>query len=1365
MPKKDKFERLLDLIQYGKTPAIKKAAASQIGKLQAEFAYDLSTLLHKLYPLLMHHDFECRRAAASALESLISECRQERMIWQTGRPLMKLSQFDLSRIISKASSSKPPGFLTHNQTQHMKAADDYKDEVFSISPESKVAELCEISERMINKLNSPNWFYRHGAVLCLLATINPRCPRDYIEDLSVRLLNLIALDRFKDFSMDVVKVPVVDPACHLLARCFMQNIEESIPILEQFHSYHEDDDNSQDDGWSLRFAFWTIIQHMLMIDKKCLDPAWIQKMFFETIKNKSDDSDEEVVAASIETINLIIPLLPNPNQTASRIYLDIFSEAEELTSANTASTQSLDLFIKEANITDFIDEDTFDLVFNHCSFPNSSTREALYNFICTLLDHHDLEIYEDLDFLDFAKKLFVFIVNEPSQELFTKSINMITCLNNLMEEKDLFFNEKYCIEIMEVLSAEMSKDVKKITRIMPVVIELSKIAQINEESPVFSNCKSFWCIVLLLILCLNLNTKMPVFTGVSNNNFTRDPISTLISLFQLDKDKVIDMIPRIAEIRISALRLFISKYVGRMLKDYLYDDVINQLIQMNADYEIQMIKHFSESLKENSDDSPNLHFSYQQALKSSPRPPKIDVAQTIAINAVYKPPIKLDEIFDILQLLYCVMSKMTLNSQTIIMIVKTMMRIDQQKASMLAYVSDLYAKFKPSVFLSHFIRQIENKRNLPFGPIEFIDLFLTDFDTTKLDLLSWASFFVSPALQNFASQDETIRRMSAHSLAQIVRILPLDNGDCKSLPKEMHELKAKSMEYLMPLFDITKSPEYILDPPPNFSFMGNNAGIRHYQRDGINWLGFLFKYGLNGILADDMGLGKTFQCLCAVSNAHTQEIESIISGTNPEFRSSQTKPLSLVLCPPSVITHWCREVNNFFPHLRVTAVFQKSESLSTSQINNLDGILVTSYNIAKSCNSMVSSRVFTYCVLDEGHIIKNKSSNTAKAVMTIRARHRLILSGTPIQNNVTELWNLMDFLMPGFLGDRKAFNEKYERYIKKMFKPDASEKDTEKGQECLQSLHNQVLPFIMRRLRSVVLNELPDCVYFYQECLMTPLQKQLFNQLRATNTLPDGTEIDEHVFTKMKKERDLCIHPCLIDPQIHPVIEYSAKLKELKKVLLTQIGLGGGKEAMKNRALLFAQSSQTIDTVIKIVLKDLSGITYDIFDGRVPERERAAVLDRFNRDDGPDLLLLTTSIGGLGLNLQVANNVIFLENSWNFTEDDQAIARSHRMGQKRTVTVFNLITKGTIEERIIEKQRLKRQMVSTIINDDNAQNQTDMTMIQDQLYADEQHDNNQSSNAKMTKQEIIKESEKLVTNPEQYINDYKNDDVWASERK
>ncbi|KAH0795468.1 SNF2 family protein [Histomonas meleagridis] len=1057
MAKKNKFERLIDLIHKGKTRAIRTVAAIQIGHLQKEFSYDLSYILFKLYPLFLDNDFECRRAAGIALENLIPLSRPNFQSWNVNRPFMKLKSFNLEDIIQKCEP------LLRGTSTSIPS--------FHVDEESRLSELCQISEDMIPKLTSQRWEFRHGAVQCLLRSIQSHVPSDYLEDLSVRVFTLLALDRFKDFSGDMVVFPVVEPASHLLARCLMQNVQSGLDILEQFRLRKSTDD------WGLRQSFWIVVHHMLKVDKNCIDPNWLQPRLFEAFSEAGDA--DEVTAAALKAVMKILPYFSQIDQITSGIW-ELLINSEDIDPYNYPCLKALKVIIEKCQFSEFIDEDTFSIV-THCQYPSIATRRASYLLLESLFSLKDHEVYEDFDFHQYTLQLFNCSLNERDKEIYSLSIHVINKYQELMRYRGIYFDSTFAVKVCDYLA----EDIQKLPNIMPLLIELAHYLEVNDEHPVFKNCKSIW-------------------------------------------------------------------------KDY-------------------------------------------------------------------------------------------------------------------------------------------------------------------------------------------IRRMASHSLAQIVKLLPLDDGDLSIFPDNLHNAKIKSMKYLKPLFDISQAPKCILNPLPNFESIPNGK-IKDYQVNGINWLWFLYQYGLNGILADDMGLGKTFQCLSVISNAHTKE----------NFETNSNSAFSIIVCPSSIIHHWASETQQFYPQINVNPIYSKTE-LNVQNFHMMNGLLIISYQNVRNLIPIIRQRKFVYCVLDEGHIIKNKSTKVSEAVVQIIAQHRLILTGTPIQNNVTELWTLMDFLMPGFLGTKEEFQTKYQRPIKKMFKPEATELETELGQQILTSLHNQVLPFIMRRLKINVMSELPPKVIYDEVFKMTDKQREVLQSIRSKHAINSDDEINEHTFVKMKKERKLCIHPCLVDPSIPHLLEYSAKLKELKSLLLSRLGFGGGKTSMRNRVLIFTQSTQTIEITVEILLSKIEGLTYTILDGNVAERDRHKIIDNFNKEDGPDILLLTTSVGGLGLNLQVANIVIFMENSWNFTDDDQAIARAHRMGQTKQVTVFNLITDETIESRILETQKQKRKVAQAIINDENE----DVQGNAGEIFKDDEIEIKKPANEKRLTMAQIANMQQQDEDPNQYKEDYRQqDEMW-----
>jgi len=392
------------------------------------------------------------------------------------------------------------------------------------------------------------------------------------------------------------------------------------------------------------------------------------------------------------------------------------------------------------------------------------------------------------------------------------------------------------------------------------------------------------------------------------------------------------------------------------------------------------------------------------------------------------------------------------------------------------------------------------------------------------------------------------------------------------------------------------------------------------------------------------------------------------------------------------------------------------------------------------------------------------NTKASKAVRAISAGHRLLLSGTPIQNSVMELWAIFDFLMPGFLGTAKEFRSKYGKPISASRDPKSTDKEREAGTLAMESLHKQVLPFILRRLKDDVLVELPPKIIQDYYCDMNPLQMQLYedfsNQMiqsgfqasTIAENMDEVMELDDgmgatkksenHVFQALQYLRKLCSHPKLVLKPSHPKyneiirelkarnatlsdLDISPKLLSLREVLL-ECGIGtiendpnsfgfaqasplGGFDTMidrnsgGHRALIFAQMKTMLDIVENdLFRKHMPSVSYLRLDGDVELTKRHGVVTRFNADPTIDVLLLTTHVGGLGLNLTGADTVIFLEHDWNPAKDLQAMDRAHRLGQKRTVNVYRLITRGTLEEKVLGLQRFKTLLANSIVNKSNS---------------------------------------------------------------
>ncbi|KAK5013968.1 TATA-binding protein-associated factor mot1, partial [Cryomyces antarcticus] len=348
----------------------------------------------------------------------------------------------------------------------------------------------------------------------------------------------------------------------------------------------------------------------------------------------------------------------------------------------------------------------------------------------------------------------------------------------------------------------------------------------------------------------------------------------------------------------------------------------------------------------------------------------------------------------------------------------------------------------------------------------------------------------------------------------------------------------------------------------------------------------------------------------------------------------------------------------------------------------------------------LASLNWNYCVLDEGHLIKNPKAKTTQAVKRLASNHRLILSGTPIQNNVLELWSLFDFLMPGFLGTEKVFHDRFAKPIAASRFSKSSSKEQEAGALAIEALHKQVLPFLLRRLKEEVLNDLPPKILQNYYCDLSDLQKKLFEDFRkkegktlAEQATSGDKDAKQHIFQALQYMRKLCNSPAMVMKEGHKQydaiqkylarqnsnirdIAHAPKLTALRD-LLVDCGIGvdnseNGEIAAAtsavspHRALVFCQMKEMLDMVQNEVLKKLlPSVQYMRLDGSVEANKRQDIVNKFNSDPSYDVLLLTTSVGGLGLNLTGADTVIFVEHDWNPQKDLQAMDRAHRIGQKK----------------------------------------------------------------------------------------------------
>ena len=443
--------------------------------------------------------------------------------------------------------------------------------------------------------------------------------------------------------------------------------------------------------------------------------------------------------------------------------------------------------------------------------------------------------------------------------------------------------------------------------------------------------------------------------------------------------------------------------------------------------------------------------------------------------------------------------------------------------------------------------------------------------------------------------------------------------------------------------------------------------LREYQRLGLGWLTFLRQFGLGGCLADDMGLGKTVQVL------------ALLDDVRGEIKAAGTHRPSLVVVPRSLVHNWIAEAARFTPALRVIDYTGADRHARRQELETAD-LVVTTYGTLRRDAVRLREVEFEYAILDEAQAIKNAASLSAKASRLLRARHRLAVTGTPVENHVGELWSLFEFLNPGMLGRATAF-----RGVR------FESGDAHSNEWLTRALR----PYILRRTKERVLTELPAKTEQTLYCDMERKQRRLYDELRDHYRRALGRRIDVHGLARSKMHvleallrlRQAACHPGLIDPR--RADEPSAKLVVLRAQLDEVLSEG-------HKALVFSQFTQ----LLAIVRRDLDarGVVYEYLDGRT--RDRAARVARFQQDEACGLFLVSLKAGGQGLNLTAADYVFLLDPWWNPAVEAQAIDRTHRIGQTRRVFAYRLLCKDTVEVKIAQLQARKRELVSTILADD-----------------------------------------------------------------
>ena len=453
---------------------------------------------------------------------------------------------------------------------------------------------------------------------------------------------------------------------------------------------------------------------------------------------------------------------------------------------------------------------------------------------------------------------------------------------------------------------------------------------------------------------------------------------------------------------------------------------------------------------------------------------------------------------------------------------------------------------------------------------------------------------------------------------------------------------SKYVSNVVKKFDKVKSKNY--EVPKDL-----NATLRDYQVSGFEFFKTLSDYQFGGILADEMGLGKTIQTIA--------------------FLLSNKDKKSIVITPTALIYNWKNELEKFAPTLKV-GLLHAAKSEREKILDNIDNydVILTTYTTYKNDIDKYKNINFDYCIIDEAQNIKNPDAIITKAIKNVNAKVKFALTGTPIENNLMELWSIFDFIMPGYLYNKSKFKSIFVNNDKNIIE-----------------LKNLIKPFILRRTKKEVITELPDKI---EQKIIIDLEKEHKRAYKGyvnliTRKIKENNQDNITVFSYLTKLRQLCLSPELM------VKNYQGKNSKLD-VLINIIN-----DSSDEKILVFSQFTKVLEVIGKRLNEE--NILYSYLDGKTSAKDRVKLVEEFNTNNNK-VFLISLKAGGTGLNLTSANIVVHFDPWWNPAVEDQASDRAHRIGQKNVVNVIKLIAKGTAEERVINLQETKKELIEDVIN-------------------------------------------------------------------
>ncbi|CAG0886182.1 unnamed protein product [Cyprideis torosa] len=524
-----------------------------------------------------------------------------------------------------------------------------------------------------------------------------------------------------------------------------------------------------------------------------------------------------------------------------------------------------------------------------------------------------------------------------------------------------------------------------------------------------------------------------------------------------------------------------------------------------------------------------------------------------------------------------------------------------------------------------------------------------------------------------------------------------DDGNIKDFEHRMKALE-KQMKMLGHSPEADKEIEGKLRVPLSLW-----TKLYKYQQVGVQWLCELHQRQCGGILGDEMGLGKTIQVITLLGALHHSRKSS--------QHHHHHRP-HLIVAPTTVVHQWVAEFHEWYPQLRVailheTGSFHGPKSVLIHSIKQTGGVLITTYQGVVQHLELLLYKDWHYVILDEGHKIRNPEAQVTTAVKQFRTPHRLILSGSPLQNNLKELWCLFDFVFPGKLGTLPVFMEQFSIPITQGGYANASEVEVATAHKCAVMLRNAISPYLLRRMKADVQShiELPTKNEQVLFCQLAPFQKTVYKEYLNSSQVGDVLEGRLKVFGALIHLRKICNHPDLFLSRAAPEADETDQSEAAQsfgywrrsgKTIVVESLLKIWKK-QDHRVLLFSQTKQMLNILEKLVVAE--GYSFLRMDGSTAIGSRQGLINKFNSDTSIFVFLLTTRVGGLGVNLTGADRVVIFDPDWNPSTDTQARERAWRIGQEKHVTIYRLITAGTIEEKMFHRQIYKQYLTNRVLHD------------------------------------------------------------------